>query len=118
MDIFLTTCSFKPKVHVSFSDHLLSVVRQSICLKTFHVPYFFFRTTGPNFTKLIIKNLYGKGILNNPLKKIGGGGDCETGKKVCFYTSSTCKFTILELHLLPGRGLNSLPLGPTLLATC
>lgn len=53
----------EPKVHVSFSDHLLSLVRLSVCPSvTFHI-LDFSKTTRSNVTMLGTKHSYEKVIL-------------------------------------------------------
>ena len=56
----------EPKVQVSYSDRLLSVVClsvcPSVCLLTFHIFDFFSRTTGPNSTKLGTHHPWVKGL--------------------------------------------------------
>ena len=52
----------EPKVQVSYSDRLLSVVCLSVCLLTFHIFDFFSRTAGPNSTKLGTHHPWVKGL--------------------------------------------------------
>jgi hypothetical protein len=60
------------KAQVSFSDHLLSVVRLSV---NFHIFDFFSRTTGPILTRLGTNHLWGEGILNS-----SNEGDCPSSR--------------------------------------
>jgi hypothetical protein len=60
------------KAQVSYSDHLLSVVRLSVRLSVnFYIFDFFSRTNGPVLTKLGTNHPWGEGILN-----CSNEGDC------------------------------------------
>jgi hypothetical protein len=77
MKIPFLVSSPEPKAQVSFSDHILSVVRPSarlsvcpsVCLSVrpsvnFYIFDFFSRNTGPILTKLGTNHHWGVGILN------------------------------------------------------
>jgi hypothetical protein len=65
---FMIICSIfsssELKVHVSFSDHPLSVVCLSFCLLDFYIFHFFSRTAGPILIKVGTNHPYVKGIQN------------------------------------------------------
>lgn len=62
----IMSCRFnspKPKVQVSFSEHLLSVVRPSVG-QSANIFYFSLNTIRPDLTNLLTKHPCGKGIIN------------------------------------------------------